>query len=189
MAKTALQSYEWAFNPLTFDRHRCVYCGSPFDVCRDHVIPTSYLRTKRRYEGDWLVPACRECNSTLGDRLIFNVPDRACYILGQVQRTKAKYLNSVVWDEEELTELGHNLRTYVESFQLTKKFYELRTAHLKAVSWQPSSYMAKLRPWIDPEIEDVPEFLDDDYWSKRVRRAEILERAALQPFYLPRFAK
>lgn len=36
----------------------CTYCGSTWNIVRDHVIPNSVLRsTYRKYSGDWLVPA------------------------------------------------------------------------------------------------------------------------------------
>ena len=59
----------------------CTYCGELGETEEDHVIPSSWLREKRRrYARDWTVPACRECNCLLGSKLYFSVPQRAGYL-------------------------------------------------------------------------------------------------------------
>jgi len=54
----------------------CTYCGSTEDICMDHIIPISRAGVDPRVlrlldSGDNWVPACRRCNSSKGDRDVF----------------------------------------------------------------------------------------------------------------------
>ena len=157
-------------------RH-CAYCGDADGLCRDHVIPTSYLRERRRYEGDWLVPACVECNSTLGAELIFNVPDRAYWILQVYRRKYARLLRSIPWCEEELAEMGYALRQSIIAQEEARERLLKRIEHLQVTSMQPITYLAQLRPQIDPEDEDVSEFIDEDLRNVKELRADLVAKA------------
>lgn len=157
-------------------RH-CTYCGETDGLCRDHVIPTSYLRERRGYEGDWLVPACVECNSTLGAELIFNVPDRAYWVLQVYRRKYSRLLSSIPWCDEELEEMGYNLRRAILAQEEERERMHRRLEHLKVTSIQPVTYLAKLRPSIDPEEEDIPEFVDEDLRNVGERRQEMAAKA------------
>lgn len=159
-------------------KHICVYCGQFGGIARDHVIPTCYLREKRKYEGDWLVPACAECNTILGSELIFNVPDRAAWILATMRKRYKKILLSVHWDDEELEEIGYSLRCYIEGRQKAKIEINRKIEYLAKVSSMPISYMYSMRPHIDRDIEDVPEFVEDDVRMARERRKILLKRVA-----------
>lgn len=120
----------------------CSYCGSPFSSDRDHVIPQSYLRYgKRRFDGDWTVPSCRECNSLLRDELIFNVPDRARYLIAKYLKRYKKELSFTSWDEEDLEDVSDNLRLMVEASEIFKKEIEQRLDHLRIVSEMPEDYL------------------------------------------------
>ena len=160
--------------------NHCAYCGEVEGLQRDHVIPTSYLRQKRRYEGDWLVPACSECNRTLGSELIFNVPDRALWVMTAYQRKYRKLIRAIPWDEEEIAELGHNLKLLILAQEKAAREIRRRIEYLRMVACQPITYLAALRPTIDPEIEDVPEFVDEDLQAKRIRRSLLISKARLK---------
>lgn len=155
----------------------CAYCGTTDNIQRDHVIPTSYLREKRKFEGDWLVPACAECNRTLSSFLIFNVPDRAVHVLIRYHIKYRKLLHSILWSDDELIELGYSLRQKIRGAQFERKIVESRMKHLRAIAMMPVGYLSNLRPIIDPDIEDVPEFIDDDIRLAKPRRKIILDRA------------
>jgi hypothetical protein len=137
---------------------RCVYCGSDEELCRDHVIPTSYKRQKRRYEGDWLVTACKSCNGTLGDKLIFNVPDRASYIRQQFRAKHKKQLAAPVWDEDELDDLGPALAKMIRNQQAFREHLGKRLEHLRLVSQMPVRYLCETRPHVPDEDEEADEF-------------------------------
>lgn len=177
MAEPELASDTNVINIGRASPHACTYCGSPFGVNRDHVIPTCYLREKRRYEGDWLVAACSECNSTLGSQLIFNVPDRAAWVLAVYRQKYRKLLRAVRWCEDELEEIGYTLRQMIEGAQRERAIIERRIRHLEGVAAQPITYMAHLRPAIDDDVEDVPEFCEDDAQARRNRRRALLQLA------------
>jgi hypothetical protein len=155
----------------------CVYCGVAHDIQRDHVIPTSYLRQKRRYEGDWLVPACGECNRTLGAELIFNVPDRAFWVLQAYKRKYQKLLRAIPWDDEELEDIGPSLRSSILQQESARRAVNDRLDHLHVVSIQPITYLAPLRPTIDPDDEDAPEFIDRDMlYARQEKRTDMMQR-------------
>ena len=135
----------------------CVYCSSPFNLCRDHVIPTSYLRQKRKYEGDWLVTSCQECNNVLGSDLIFNVPDRANRVLQVLRKKYLKVLNFPEWTPEELEELSHSFKASVISSLTHKHEIQERLNYLELVSKMPKMYKAEGRPSIIDE--DCPDFI------------------------------
>jgi hypothetical protein len=155
----------------------CVYCGETHDLQRDHVIPTSYLREKRRYEGDWLVTCCGECNRTLGNELICNVPDRAYYLMRVYERKYNKLLKAIPWCDEEIADMGYALRQAIIAQESARKEVRQRIEHLRVTAAQPISYLAQLRPTIDPEDEDVAEFIDDDMYNRREVRSIIMGRS------------
>jgi 5-methylcytosine-specific restriction endonuclease McrA len=62
---------------------KCVYCGSAADT-QDHVLPISLAVSmpQRKWHAELLqlVPACRSCNSTAGDRLFLSLEAKRRYI-------------------------------------------------------------------------------------------------------------
>ena len=166
-------------NVARSSKYFCTYCGSPYGVNRDHVIPTCYLREKRRYEGDWLVACCTECNSTLGDNLIFNVPDRAAWVAAHYRQKYRKVLNAPRWSEDEIDELRGNLRKKIRGAVIERKEMEERIRHLDLVAGLPISYKTELRPAIDPGDEDVPEYREN-YLFAHERRRELTAKARAQ---------
>jgi len=65
------------------DWSKCVYCGAPA-TCEDHVLPKSiaYALSKTKWSADLLqiVPACHNCNSTVGNKLFASFRDKQQYI-------------------------------------------------------------------------------------------------------------
>lgn len=57
----------------------CTYCGS-YASDRDHIIPKSL---RRGHKNPKTVPACQECNVLLSDNSIFEVRDRAYFLLNK----------------------------------------------------------------------------------------------------------
>jgi hypothetical protein len=155
----------------------CTYCGSVWDLGRDHVIPTSYLRTKRAFRGDWCVPCCSECNSLLGAELLFNVPDRAAWVHELINRKYRTLLCSLQWDQDEIDELGYNLKIVVEGEKARRAEMLRRLAHLEIVAAMDPTYMSDDRPSIFLQDEECAEFIEDDSVAARERRDELLRRA------------
>lgn len=122
----------------------CTYCGDPA-YGWDHVIPVSrsrHIRNASRFgPDDWRVPACMDCNSSLCDRPFFDVPSRAGYVLSRVKVRFAKLLKTPDWDDEELMEMGSNLRASILDTQREKARVELRIAHLRVVAAKDQDYL------------------------------------------------
>jgi len=165
-----------SLSPNQLWRNGCVYCGVKYDLCRDHVIPTSYLRTKRRYGGDWLVTACTECNTLLGAKLLFNVPERAAYLKIVLARKYYRILRVLNWDDDELEELGENLSSAVRLDLMKRKEVERRLSHLELVERQPVDYLSGSRPLIPAELDETREHVDPEYASF-LRRKEVEKMA------------
>lgn len=151
----------------------CTYCGNTEDLTRDHVIPNSFLRLHRAYAGDWLVPACGECNRQLGDELFFNVPDRARYLVRKFRQRWRKDLDCAVTvaDVEDAT--GH-YRQYLQSAINRRLIYQARMQHLVRVAEMPPTWRAELCPWFREVIDDEK---DHDTWRKRVMKPFTARRA------------
>lgn len=99
------------------DIRPCWYCGVPSDTI-DHVPPQSvrpYL-VDRKLDGRYPfieVWCCRECNSLLGARAIWNVHRRKVYIKKALARRYRRILATPPWSDAELAELGRGLQPTV----------------------------------------------------------------------------
>jgi len=87
------------------------------------------------------VPACSECNRRLGSRLLVTVPDRARYLLGRNTVKWKKLLNSPDWDEDEIEQLGGNLRRRIRAIMAAKRFAVQRLSHLELVASMDDDYL------------------------------------------------
>jgi len=96
----------------------CIYCGEA-SHCFDHVIPRAYLSPAKRTgtEPGFKVPSCNQCNSILGDRIFGSLVERKQFAHERLKVKLAKWNQSVLWDEEELSSVGHNLRSTIEISQ------------------------------------------------------------------------
>lgn len=95
----------------------CWYCGERADSV-EHLFPQKYGDGS----GD-TVRACRECNSALGAIALTSVENRCIYL---AQRIRKRYqLDKPIpeWSDNELMELGDNLRSAVKH-----KIYERQRA-------------------------------------------------------------
>jgi hypothetical protein len=96
----------------------CAYCGDPA-VGHDHIVPYAYagrVPTESRNGGSdsgTTAPACAECNSLLGHRLILTVEGRRAYIARQLRKRYRKLITTPDWDPEEVSELGVTLRSSI----------------------------------------------------------------------------
>ena len=86
----------------------CVYCGETADTM-DHLLPRGWTGDALRKRVP-VVPACRECNSTLGDRLIPEVQERRHYVHNRYRSKYRNRLRTVVLGSDDLAELGDGLR-------------------------------------------------------------------------------
>lgn len=91
----------------------CIYCGMPADTV-DHV-PPRHMRAQLQelqllavYERE--VPACRECNCTLGSRPLLTITERRDYMKDFIRRRYKSVLRMKDFTEEELLQFGESLR-------------------------------------------------------------------------------
>jgi hypothetical protein len=109
--------------------------------------------------------------------LIFNVPDRAAWVAAAYRQKYAKIVRMVEWGEDEIEQLGPNLRQVVLGSMRARAEIGERLRHLEIVASMAVNYLARLRPHIDPEDEDIPEFMADDLHLARQRRRELIALA------------
>lgn len=64
--KEQVSKEEWKEILVKFD-NSCAYCGSQFELTKDHVLPIS---KGGKHEVNNLIPACHSCNSSKNDTLL-----------------------------------------------------------------------------------------------------------------------
>lgn len=98
----------------------CFYC---YDVaqCRDHILPVFYRKGKRRYGGQETVKCCNECNSFLSNNKFNNIWDRIDFLIIKYKKKYGLTKGEIYWSEEDLEELGHNLRSHIQQKQSKKE--------------------------------------------------------------------
>lgn len=113
----------------------CTYCGCLYGEDRDHIIPQAYTSTgKRDYKPGSTVPACSECNGTLGSKLYITVATRAAYLLGTFRPKWKKIMDVPYWDDEELEDMGPTMRSHIEFSIREARCCEMRLEHLELVA-------------------------------------------------------
>lgn len=112
----------------------CVYCGQPA-TDQDHVYPISLLSMLNfEYKqaksiipfGLYIVPACRECNSLAASQAFFSVLSKRDFIKSKLRLKYHKIITTVMWDEEEIAELGRNLQADVRKMLHNRNVVEAR---------------------------------------------------------------
>ncbi len=108
----------------------CTYCGSPYGDHRDHVIPISFTSFKRHYSVGEIVPACSQCNTTLGNKVITTVPERAKYLLGRYEEKYKKLLKQPEWEDWELEEMSDQFKALIKKTSIEKEIVQERLLNL-----------------------------------------------------------
>jgi hypothetical protein len=101
------------------DRYECVYCGEMADTlehCPPLILVSNEISEEDR-ENLLLVPACRECNTSLGDRYLLTLQDRAEWLVSFYKRKYKKFNRTVAWEEDEIDELDGGLKKFVAGCQ------------------------------------------------------------------------
>ena len=94
-------------------RYPCVYCGETTDTV-DHVPPV-LLKNEVPEKDRFCVPACTECNCTLGCKRLFTVLDRQIYLRLKYREKYARYLSLPDRTNSDIDEFGYTLKTAVET--------------------------------------------------------------------------
>lgn len=104
----------------------------------DHVPPLAITyeigveQASERSGGLWLVPACKECNSTLGNLPFYTISSRARRILKRYKTKYRKILNYPKWEPEEYEEMDYSLRQPIEAIATHQKIVRDRLARLQS---------------------------------------------------------
>lgn len=93
---------------LDYRSGECVYCGE-IATTVDHLLPIGWSGDALRKRVP-VVPACVECNSTLGDRHIPTVWERRAWLHARYRTKYRKRLRTVLLGADDLEELGPALR-------------------------------------------------------------------------------
>ncbi|QCI92580.1 HNH endonuclease [Novosphingobium sp. EMRT-2] len=149
---------------MKYDNH-CVYCGTHIDLERDHVIPNSYLRLHRSYDGDWLVSACATCNRLAGASLVFSVPEKAELLIGRYRRKYRRQLKTCVTEKDIEDTHGH-FKNYLISQRNLHIDLMQRLHFLEKVSQAPLWW--KGVKWFKEATNDNPNSHQD--WKITVRK-------------------
>ena len=108
----------------------CTYCGDAA-TDRDHLIPQSHSATGvSSFARHLWVWACGECNILLSDRPLFTVEERGAFLLNRIPERYEKLLNSPVWDDDEIDELGPSLRNTIIEGERKKRWVADRVRFL-----------------------------------------------------------
>lgn len=112
----------------------CIYCGQKAQ-CLDHVFPLCFASMfdlqrpnvrKQFFQGLNLVPSCNECNALAGKNLFYSIKEKRKFIKTKLRKKYKRHSKNVVWDDDEIKELGFNLRKFIETKQHNKKYVDYR---------------------------------------------------------------
>jgi len=129
--------YEKKFRWVNF----CVYCGQPKE-CLDHVFPLSLASgldlsrpsvKQELFQGLNIVPSCSSCNRIASDYAFINIRLKRQFIQERIRKRYLKKLRAVEWTQEELSEIGYNLKSQIKKLNHNRIILENR------VMWPASS--------------------------------------------------
>ena len=129
-----LEIHGWAYTLKGQVGDPCTYCGECSDTM-DHIPPVHYLARVRDLEAEVencrMVPACKDCNSTLGGLLILNVADRRKHVKTRIRDRFKKFLRMPEWDEDDLRGMSEALVREIAAYLVVKAQAERR------LRWKP----------------------------------------------------
>lgn len=150
----------------------CTYCGIAANGL-DHIIPVLYNNISRKsasYSKHLVVPCCNECNNKLSSFYLPSIAERAEYILEAYKLKYKKILNRPDWTEDELQEMGENMRKTIKNNAVLKINLNQRLSYLLDVSLNKS-----LTPL------DVWDKYSDDVYIKFAKTTQTTERTLEAP--------
>tara|TARA_R110002167_G_scaffold342116_1_gene550857 strand:+ start:56 stop:508 length:453 start_codon:yes stop_codon:yes gene_type:complete len=120
----------------------CYYCGEFGANTLDHTIPYSYYsptsvgKKLKARKGDLvpMVDCCRECNTTLHNKLIIDVRGRANYLKEKYEKKYKRILRLPDWEEKEIKKLGKSLRSTVIKGLIEKESIQERLDYLEYIT-------------------------------------------------------
>ena len=113
---------------VTCDTALCVYCGWDADTV-DHVLPRAWSGEAGRAAVP-TVPACRDCNSRLGNRHAPTIGERRRLVWESLERKHRKLLRCPGWTDDEIDEFGPRMRAEMESREAKRRMVRYRLDNL-----------------------------------------------------------
>lgn len=127
----------------------CTYCGEPANTY-DHVPPRHWLSSNPKLvpREKSSVPACAECNQTIGGKLLFGVGSRAEFLKAKYLKKYKKVLNFTPWLEDELEDMSEDFQKTLRATQVLKQIIQERLIHLDQTvtadyTWQEAQDLFK----------------------------------------------
>jgi hypothetical protein len=98
---------------IAYPDYVCIYCGMP-GYTKDHLLPVTMTgESQRKFVA--VVPACKECNSAIGDRVGHRVTERREEAHRHIRKKYRREIEAKgTWTPSELAQLGPNLRGAVK---------------------------------------------------------------------------
>jgi len=138
---------------MIIEQQNCIYCGGEGELCKEHVIPVAFLGYRSSdSDKQWIVTACRTCNTLAGSKVFFSIPEKAKYILEQYQRKYKKILNTPFWSDDELKKLDYILRKSVQAGVEMKAILNVRLKHLLEVIEYDIDFLRPL--WVETWMKE-----------------------------------
>jgi hypothetical protein len=89
----------------------CVYCGD-YAGTRDHLLPVTHTgKAVRRHVRT--VPACRQCNSFIGDAYAPSITERRSIAQSSLRRKHFRLLRSFDYTDDEMDDFGHAMKSSI----------------------------------------------------------------------------
>lgn len=153
---------------MEFRRHNCTYCGDLSDTL-DHVFPYSRSGMKAKsYRKSFVVPCCRECNSSLGNNGNspngdFTIASKAEYLELHYQNKYRKFIEGNYGDFNKSETDTHRgfLKKIIQQDRRTRQHLKRRLEHLELVREK------------SPTIYDVWDSIDTNRCSLQKDEVEI----------------
>ncbi len=111
----------------------CIYCGD-YSECRDHFVPSSYMRVERSFGARDTVSCCSRCNSFKSSYYFANIQDCAVYLQRKYETRYKKVLELPEWSDEEIKELRGSLKRRVIRNRYLQQLIKRKLENLEAVS-------------------------------------------------------
>lgn len=118
----------------------CTYCGLPAGGVDHYLAPRCTMRTWNiRYghtgkEAGPTVPCCGDCNSILCTIAMPSIQKRAAYVAEKLTRKHRKLLSIEAWEDEDLTETGPRLTSFIRAASAKKRIIEGRINYSRTVA-------------------------------------------------------
>lgn len=116
----------WVHNADKDNRHVCHYCGNVANAL-DHVPPISRIESivncdDFQHIQPVKIPSCSRCNGWLGDKWRVDYQESKNLLLEHAAK-KLEKKRVTEWDQEEVKELGRNLKGYVREMLDETRWY------------------------------------------------------------------